>query len=359
MSKYTRLPINELSTSAQNALRKVQSFTFADNLRFNKRVSLERLSYLALGDACLNQFELSPKKVLNFLLDPTIGLMRIGKILTPIEVGVVYASDWELEDQSDLPELDENECTNEFTFTVSGRHRITALLTWAHINGIDPKDVLLPVTVSYYQTWEDAALAVLAANASRTMTPTEKLNVTVQSREVDTQNVNQLASSADSNKHAKEAFILLVSSKDVSTQVGLERNTLASLARSFLTCLSKHKGVLSWFSNPSVLAKIGGLFVASLEETLKTKDPNLTNVARYASHIGKLVYSNVEFSDIEQLGLEFKAQQQPKPEAQKQQLQLVEDTQDEQPTTPTELITSVEPSSESGTDESHDWSDLF
>lgn len=351
MSKYTRLPVNELSTSTQNALRKVQSFTFADNLRFHKRVSLERLSYLALGDACLNQFELSPKKVLNFLLDPNIGLMRVGKILTPIEVGVVYAADWELEGQSDLPELDDDEYTNEFTFTVSGRHRITALLTWAFINGIDPKDVLLPVTVSYYQTWEDAALAVLAANASRTMTPTEKLNVTVQSREINTQNVDQLASSADSNKHAKEAFILLVSSQSIATQVGLERNTLGSLARSFLKHLSsKHKRIVAWFSNVEVLTKLGNLFVSSLTDVLKNR--TTTTIARDATFIGKAVFENIEFSDIEQLGLEFKAQQ--------QQLQPVEDTQDEQPTTPTEPITSVEPSSEPRPDESiDDWTDLF
>lgn len=296
MSKYTRLQASDLSVANLSKLRSTLSFTISDNLRFNKKLSLERLSYLALGDALLNQFEVNPKKALNFLLDSQIGLLVIGKLLTPIEVGVVFQSD-DIDCQADLPEVLEDETDNEFTFTVSGRHRITALLTWAYANGIDPKEVMLPVAVSYYQTWEDAALSVFAANGSRTMTPTEKLNVMKQSQQIDTANINQLAESATSSKLAKEAFILMVSCPMVAEKLGLQRNTVASIARAFLTSLvSNHKGILTWFSNAEVLTKVGKLFISSLEDVLKTV--NYSNIARYATTIGKLVFDRINMDGI-------------------------------------------------------------
>jgi len=233
---------------------------------------------------------------LNFLLDPQIGVLVIGKILTPIEVGVVY-SDADVDCQEDLPEVTEDETDNEFIFTVSGRHRITGLLTWAYANGIDPKDVMVPVTVSYHLTWEDAALAVLAANGSRTMTPTEKLNVTKQSQQIDTQDFKSLANSVDSTKHAKEAFILTVASPSVAEKLGLQRNTIASVARSFLKRLStKHKGMLSWFSDVDVLTTVGKLFVSSLAGILKTTSQS--NIARYATSVGKEVFENIDVTDL-------------------------------------------------------------
>lgn len=296
MSKYTRLQASDLTVANLNKLRSTLSFTISDNLRFNKKLSLERLSYLSLGDALLNQFEVSPRKALNFLLDSQIGLLVIGKLLTPIEVGVVFQSD-DIDCEADLPEVLEDETDNEFTFTVSGRHRITALLTWAYANGIDPKEVMLPVAVSHYQTWEDAALSVFAANGSRTMTPTEKLNVKKQSQQIDTANINQLAESATSSKLAKEAFILMVSCPTVAEKLGLQRNTVASIARAFLTSLvSKHKGVLTWFSNAEVLTKVGKLFISSLEDVLKTV--NYSNIARYATTIGKLVFDRINMDGI-------------------------------------------------------------
>jgi len=299
-NQYTRLQASDITVANLNKLRSTLSFTISDNLRFHKQLSLERLSYLALGDTLLNQFEVNPKKALNFLLDSQIGLLAIGKLLTPIEVGVVYQSD-DVDCQADLPEVIEGETDNEFTFTVSGRHRVTGLLTWAYANGIDPKEVMIPVTVSYYQTWEDAALSVLAANASRTMTPTEKLNVTKQSQQIDTQNIHQLAESADSSKHAKEAFILMVSCPMVAEKLGLQRNTIASIARAFLTSLaSNHKGILTWFSNVEVLTKVGKLFISSLETVLKTV--SYSNIARYATNIGKLVYERIETLDLAKLG---------------------------------------------------------
>lgn len=294
--QYTRLQANVLTPTVVNKLKAVLSFSISDNLRFHKQLSLERLSYLALGDGLLNQFEVNPKKALNFLLDPQIGLLVIGKILTPIEVGVVYPND-DVDCQADLPEVLEDETDNEFTFTVSGRHRITGLLTWAYANGIDPKDVMIPVSVSHYPSWEDAALSVLAANGSRTMTPTEKLNVTKQSLQIDTQDFQQLANSADSSKNAKEAFILMVSCPMVSEKLGLQRNTIASVARAFLKHLSsKHKGILTWFSNVEVLTKVGKLFISSLTATLKTT--NYSNIARYATPIGKAVFENIEAEDL-------------------------------------------------------------
>ena len=157
-NQYARLQASDLSVANLSKLRSTLSFTISDNLRFHKQLSLERLSYLALGDGLLNQFEINPKKALNFLLDRQIGLLVIGKILTPIEVGVVYQYD-DADCQADLPDVLEDETDNEFTFTVSGRHRITGLLTWAYVNGIDPKDVMVPVTVSYFQTWEDGDLS--------------------------------------------------------------------------------------------------------------------------------------------------------------------------------------------------------
>lgn len=335
--QYTRLQAHNLTPVILNKLKAVLSFSFSDNLRFHKQLSLERLSYLALGDGLLNQFEVNPKKALNFLLDPQIGLLIIGKILTPIEVGVVYQDD-DVDCQADLPEVIEDETDNEFTFTVSGRHRITGLLTWAYVNGIDPKDVMVPVTVSYYQAWEDAALSVLAANGSRTMTPTEKLNVTKQSQQIDTQDFQQLANSADSSKHAKEAFILTVSCPMVSEKLGLQRNTIASIARSFLKHLSsKHKGMLTWFSNVEVLTKVGRLFISSLTAVLKTR--TTTNIARYATPIGKAVFENIEASDLTELGdaigslqpnVVIEAGQQQQVEVQQQHTEVLENEHQQQ-----------------------------
>lgn len=299
-NQYARLQASDITVANLSKLRSTLSFTISDNLRFHKQLSLERLSYLALGDALLNQFEVNPKKALNFLLDSQIGLLVIGKLLTPIEVGVVYQSD-DVDCQADLPEVVEGETDNEFTFTVSGRHRITGLLTWAYAHSIDPKEVMVPVTVSYYQTWEDAALSVLAANASRTMTPTEKLNVTKQSQQIDTQSIHQLAESADSSKHAKEAFILMVSCPIVAEKLGLQRNTIASIARAFLTSLvANHKGILTWFSNVEVLTKVGKLFISQLEAVLKTV--HYTNIARYATNVGKLTYTTLRTLDLAELG---------------------------------------------------------
>ncbi len=299
-TQYTRLQANALTPTVVNKLKAVLSFSFSDNLRFHKQLSLERLSYLALGDGLLNQFEINPKKALNFLLDPQIGVLNIGKILTPIEVGVVYL-DADVDLQEDLPEVTEDDTDNAFIFTVSGRHRITGLLTWAYANGIDPKEVMIPVTVSYYPTWEDAALSVLAANGSRTMTPTEKLNVTKQSQQIDTQDFQSLASSVDSTKHAKEAFILTVASPSVAEKLGLQRNTIASVARGFLKHLStNHKGMLSWFSDVAVLTQVGKLFVTSLAGVLKTTSES--NIARYATSIGKTVFENIEVTELTSLG---------------------------------------------------------
>ena len=322
--QYARLQASDISVANLSKLRSTLSFTISDNLRFHKQLSLERLSYLALGDGLLNQFEINPKKALNFLLDPQTGLLVIGKILTPIEVGVVYA-DADVECQADLPEVTEDETDNEFVFTVSGRHRITGLLTWANVNGIDTKDVMVPVTVSYYQTWEDGALSVLAANGSRTMTPTEKLNVTKQSQQIDTQDFQQLANSVDSSKHAKEAFILTVASPSVAEKLGLQRNTIASVARSFLKHLSsgkKHKGVLTWFSNVEVLTTVGKLFVAGLADVLKTTSQ--TNIARYATSIGKAVFESVEETDLGNLEESLSVlQQQQKLGAQQAPVQVI------------------------------------
>lgn len=330
-NQYARLQASDLSVANLSKLRSTLSFTISDNLRFHKQLSLERLSYLALGDGLLNQFEINPKKSLNFLLDPQIGLLVIGKILTPIEVGVVYQSD-DADCQADLPDVLEDETDNEFTFTVSGRHRITGLLTWAYANGIDPKEIMVPVTVSYYPTWEDAALSVLAANASRTMTPTEKLNVTKQSQQIDTLNIQQLAESADSSKHAKEAFILAVSSPMVSEKLGLQRNTIASIARSFLKHLSsKHKGILTWFSNVDVLTKVGKLFISSLTAVLKTN--TISNIARYATSIGKAVFENIEASDLTELSddaaTRSSLQQQQQVEVQQQHTEVLENETEE------------------------------
>jgi hypothetical protein len=336
-NQYTKLQASDVTVANLSKLRSTLSFTISDNLRFHRQLSLERLSYLASGDALLNQFEVNPKKALNFLLDSQIGLLVIGKLLTPIEVGVVYQSDY-VDCQADLPEVVDDETDNEFTFTVSGRHRITGLLTWAYANGIAPKEVMIPVTVSYYQTWEDAALSVLAANASRAMTPTEKLNVTKQSQQIDTQDINQLAMSADSSKHAKEAFILMVSCPTVAEKLGLQRNTIASIARAFLTSLAQnHKGILTWFSNVEVLTKVGKLFISSLETALKTV--KYTNVARYATNIGKLVYEGMETLDIAKLedtvivlearklvGTQNEQQQQQQPEQQQSDEQNSEQT---------------------------------
>lgn len=333
--QYTRLQASDVSVANLNKLRSTLSFTISDNLRFHKQLSLERLSYLALGDGLLNQFEINPKKALNFLLDPQTGLLVIGKILTPIEVGVVYA-DADVECQADLPEVTEDEIDNEFVFTVSGRHRITGLLTWANVNGIDPKDVMVPVTVSYYQTWEDGALSVLAANGSRTMTPTEKLNVTKQSQQIDTQDFQQLANSVDSSKHAKEAFILTVASPSVAEKLGLQRNTIASVARAFLKHLSgkKHKGVLTWFSNVEVLTTVGKLFVEGLADVLKTTSQ--TNIARYATSIGKAVFESVEAGNLEEsllwCGVSLQQQQQQKlGEPQQDVEQVIIETQHSEP----------------------------
>jgi len=346
-NKYLRLPTNVLSTPVTSKLKAVLTFGFSDNLRFNKRLSLERLSYLALGDTLLSQFEVNPKKALNFLLDTQIGLLVIGKMLTPIEVGVVYQSD-EDDCESDFPEVLEDEVDNEFTFTVSGRHRITGLLTWAYVNGIDPKDVILPVSVSYYPTWEDAALSVLAANGSRTMTPTEKLNVVKQSQQIDTQNINQLAESADSNKHAKEAFILMVSCPAVADKLTLQRNTVASVARAFITHLSRnHKGILTWFSNVEVLTTVGRLFVSSLESVLKTTI--YTNVARYATTIGKEVFEHIDLSDVvDPSSVVVKATTQPSLEVEQQQhIEVLENEQQHQQQQSTNEQT-VEPVSVAG-----------
>lgn len=267
-------------------------------------IPLRRLAYLLDGDICLNQFELNRNKVINFLFDKTIGLVETKKLLNPIVVGIVDES---LEDPELPSEVFSNDEPSSNTFTVGGRHRIVGLLTWAAQHSEHEGFLLetpIPCYIRRYRSWEEAALAVFADNASRSMTPTEKLNVRTQSKAVDTASVLDLAYYSTNACTSKEAFVLLVSYEYEGFVlehggVPLTRNTVATIAKAFISKFPKR--ILTWFSNPQTIVSVSTILNHAL---LDNKHLLVGNVARNATTIGRALFSIVEESILNNESLE-------------------------------------------------------
>lgn len=262
----------------------------------NCEMSLSQLRSLIVGDNLLAQFDIIEGKVASFLNDNQVGFLNVGKLYDDIVVGVVIGEyepaafdgyqDFVDEGLSRaIKELD-NEGYNEYMLTIAGRHRIVGLTTVCDILGINTDAVIINVLVKTYENWNDAALAVLCANKSRSMTPAERTNCIVNSKGINTLNLTDLSSHASTGiKNAKEAFALACVNFVNIEKTTLTKNTVATVARTFITNIGKTKSgkkVISYLSDEKVLNALVNVFTSLLTDTF-----GHTNVARNASDVGR------------------------------------------------------------------------
>lgn len=267
----------------------------------NAEMTLGQLSHLLTGDDNLAQFDIVEGKVNSFLTDTQVGFLKVKKLYDDIVVGVVigeydpevYPTYQEFIDEQLATQIGvlEDEGFNEFILTVAGRHRCVGLLTICDILGINPDDVVLSVLVKTYETWEEAALAVLCSNKSRSMTPAERTNCLVNSQGINTMNLTELANHASQGiKNAKESFALAASNLVNLSDTTLTRNTVSNVAKAFITSIGKTKEgkkVISYLSREDVLNALVSVFMQQLKSV-----PTNTNIARAASKIGSEIATN-------------------------------------------------------------------
>lgn len=267
----------------------------------NAEMSLSQLAYLLTGDTNLAQFDIVEGKVNSFLTDAQVGFLKVNKLYDDIVVGVVIG-EYDSEEYATYEDFAQAQLAsqigtlvddgfNEFMLTVAGRHRVVSLITICDVLGIDSNNVIISVMVKTYETWEDAALAVLCSNKSRSMTPAERTNCLVNSQGINTSNLVSLASHASTGiKNAKEAFALAASNLGKTTLRELTRNTVATIAKSFITNLGKTKEgkkTISYLSQEDVLNALVVVFMKALES-----ESAYSNVARNASTIGATIATN-------------------------------------------------------------------
>lgn len=261
----------------------------------NAEMTLTQLSNLLTGDNNLAQFDIVDGKVNSFLTDTQVGFLKVNKLYDDLVVGIVigeydedmhstYAAFVDDALTNNLNVLEEEGC-NEFMLTVAGRHRTVGLLTVCDILNISPDNVTINVLVKTYETWEDAALAVLCSNKSRSMTPAERTNCMVNAAGVNTMSVTDLANHASQGiKNAKEAFALAACNLDSSHETSLTRNTVSNVAKAYITNIGKTKEgkkVIGYLAREDILNALVNVFMKALKDV-----PTNMNVARAASKIG-------------------------------------------------------------------------
>lgn len=310
ITRYQPLTISQLKSSTLKSITdnesKINLKTFAASHQMigvgNYQMTLHELSSLLVGDSLLNQFDIIPGKVENFLCDKQTGFLNVHKLYDNIVIGVVSSELEEIMNEADTQEtfislrndLIVKEINalvedgfSEFMFTSAGRHRITGLLTLADQYDVNANDILINVDIRVYQSWEDAALSVLCANKSRSMTPAERSNCILNSKGIDTNNKESLATYANTGtRNAKEAFSIACSTVPID---GVTRNTVATIAKSFITELGKTthgRRIISYLNDSSVLESLVSEFTNIFKETV----PIDGNIARGATLVGKNIY---------------------------------------------------------------------
>lgn len=262
----------------------------------NCEMSLTQLRSLIVGDNLLAQFDIIEGKVASFLNDNQVGFLNVNKLYDDIVVGVVigeyepaqYDGYQDFVDEGLLRAIKtlDNEGFNEYMLTIAGRHRIVGLTTVCDILGINTDSVVINVLVKTYENYNDAALAVLCANKSRSMTPAERTNCIVNSKGINTLNISDLSSHASTGiKNAKEAFAIACVNFVDTNKTTLTKNTVATVARTFITNIGKTKSgkkVISYLSDEKVLNALVNVFTRLLTDTF-----GHTNVARNASDVGR------------------------------------------------------------------------
>lgn len=262
----------------------------------NCEMTLSQLRTLLVGDNTLGQFDIIEGKVSSFLNDTQVGFLQVNKLFDDITVGVIigeydeeeYATYQEFVDNGYAQAIAalEDEGFNEYMLTIGGRHRIVGLTTVCDILGINTDDVRINVLVKSYETWEDAALAVLCANKSRSMTPAERTNCIVNSRGINTSDLTDLSKHASTGiKNAKESFALAATNFVDISPTRLTKNTVATVAKTFITTIGKSKEgkkLISYLSDEKVLNALVVVFNQMLQGTFTH-----TNVSRNASDVGR------------------------------------------------------------------------
>jgi hypothetical protein len=125
----------------------------------------------SLDNEKIQQFPTESKRVKTLLLNSDNALIKVGKILNDIEVGVIK-SDWEAD--SNIADI----------VIISGRHRLVALLTWCAYSGLKPNEYMhanLKVIVKVVDTIDELPQLIIAANDSRNMTKSELTNMKISS----------------------------------------------------------------------------------------------------------------------------------------------------------------------------------